>query len=335
MPDYKYQIKENRLKTAYIRNGNIYLKPIDSLYDEAEWGRLHYDVETEGNVACIAYAAASDHLVEPDTESEGGYKRLLESLNAKRLVQQNDSVLYDLKGRYLYLAFTYTGDGTATFKNMYVDRQGDRFLETFPRVYQDRGQFFHRYLSVMSTIYDDFDEEISSLPKLLDLDSCSKDLLDIYAGWLGIDIGDGFLAEDVLRELVKNAYMLNKMKGTRQCLEKITEILLGKPAVIVERNTTEDYMPKEQIESFNRLYGTSLFDVTVMIEDRLDERKKSQLEYIIKQFLPIRCSLRIIELNRSGLLDSYSYLDVNARVYQTYDGSLDNKHSMDDVITLL
>lgn len=335
MPDYKYQIKENRLKKAYINNGNIYLKPIDSLIDEATWGRLHYEVDTNDNIACIVYAAASDYLLEPDTESEYGYKRLFDSLNAKRFVQQNDSMLYELKGRYLYLAFTYTGEGTASFKNMYVDRQGDRFLETFPRVYQERGGFFHRYLSIMSTIYDDFDEEINDLPKLLDLDTCSKELLTIYAGWLGIDIGDGFLPEDVLRELVKNAYSLNKMKGTRQCLEKITEILLGKPAVIVERNTTEDYMPKEQIESFNRLYGTSLFDVTVMIEESLDERKKSQLEYILKQFLPIRCSLRIVELNRSGLLDSYSYLDVNARVYQTDDGSLDSGQSMDDVITLL
>ncbi len=335
MPDYKYQIKENRLKKSYINNGNIYLQPIDSLIDEAEWGRLHYEVEMEGNVACIIYAAASDYLVTPDTESEYGYKRMLESLEAKRFVQQNDSVLYDLKGRYLYLAFTYTGDGSATFKNMYVDRHGDRFMETFPRVYQNRGDFFHRYMSVMSTIYDDFDEEIDKLPELLNLDTCSKELLGIYAGWLGIDIGDGFLAEDVLRQLVKNAYELNKMKGTRQCLEKITEILLGKPAVIVERNTTEDYMPKEQIESFNRLYGTSLFDVTVMIEERLDERKKSQLEFILKQFLPIRCTLRIVELNRSGLLDSYSYLDVNARVYQTYDGNLDSGQGMDDVITLL
>ena len=335
MPDYKYQIKENRLKKAYINNGNIYLQPIDSLIEEAEWGRLHYEANAEGNVACIVYAAASDYLLTPDTESEYGYKRLFDSLTAKRFVQQNDSMLYDLKGRYLYLAFTYTGEGTVEFSNMYVDRKGDRFMETFPRVYQDRGSFFHRYLSVMSTIYDDFDREIDDLPKLLDLDVCSKELLGIYAGWLGIDIGDGFLAEDILRKLVKNAYELNKMKGTRKCLEMITEILLGKPAVIVERNTTEDYMPKEQIESFNRLYGTSLFDVTVMIEERLDERKKSQLEYILKQFLPIRCTLRIVELNRSGLLDSYSYLDVNARVYQTHDGNLDSGQGMDDVITLL
>lgn len=335
MPDYKYRIKENRLKKAYIKNGNIYLQPIDSLRDEAEWGRLHYNAITEGNVACIIYAAASDKLIQPDTESEGGYRRMLESLGAKRLVQQNDSMLYDLQGRYLYLAFTYTGDGTVDFKDMYVDRKGDRFMETFPRVYQERGKFFHRYLSIMSTIYDDFNTEIDNLPKLLNLDTCNPELLSVYAGWLGIDIGDGFLAENVLRELVKNAYQLNKMKGTRKCLEMITEILLGSKAVIVERNSTEDYMPKEQIESFNRLYGTSLFDVTVMIEERLDECRRSQLEFIIKQFIPIRCSLRIVELNRSGLLDSYSYLDVNARVYQSYDGVLDYKHGMDDVITLL
>lgn len=335
MPDYKYQIKENRLKTAFIQNGNIYLKPIDSLRDEANWGRLHYDVEMKGNVACIIYAAASDHLIEPDAQTEGGYKRLLEGLGARRFVQQNDMMLYNLSGRYLYLAFTVTGDGEASFSNMYVDRVGDRFMETFPMVYQDYGQFFHRYLSIFSTIYDDFDKEIDDLPKMLDLDTCGKDLLSIYAGWLGIDIGDGFLAEEVLRELVKNAYQLNRMKGTRWCLEKITEILLGEPAVIVERNTTEDYIPREQVESINRLYGTSFFDVTVMIKKQLDETKKSQLEFLLKQFLPIRCNLRIVELNRSGLLDSYSYLDVNARVYQTYDGVLDSQHSMDDVITLL
>lgn len=335
MPDYKYQIKENRLKTAFIENGNIYLKPIDSLKDEANWGRLHYDVEMTGNVACIVYAAASDLLIEPDEQTEGGYKRLLKNLGASRFVQQNDMMLYNMSGRYLYLAFTVTGEGEAQFTNMYVDRVGDRFMETFPLVYQDYGKFFHRYLSIFSTIYDDFDKVIDNMPQLLDLDKCSKELLSIYAGWLGIDIGDGFLAEDVLRELVKNAYQLNRMKGTRWCLEKITEILFGEPAVIVERNTTEDYLPKEQIDNINKLYGTSLFDVTVLINQQLDETKKSQLEFLLRQFLPIRCKLRIVELNRSGLLDSYSYLDVNARVYQTYDGVLDSQQSMDDVITLL
>jgi len=335
MPDYKYQIKENRLKTAFINNGNIYLKPIDSLKDETSWGRLHYDVNTHGDVACIVYAAASDHLLEPDKETEGGYKRLLEQLGASRFVQQNDMMLYSLKGRYLYLAFTVTGEGEASFSNMYVDRTGDRFMETFPLVYQDHGSFFHRYLSIFSSMYDDFDKEIDELPQLLDLNNCSKELLTVYAEWLGIDIGDGFLTEEVLRELVKNAYQLNRMKGTRWCLEKITEIILGEPAVIVERNTTEDYLPREQIDSINRLYGNSLFDVTVMINNQIDETRQSQLEYILRQFLPIRCNLRIVVLNRSGTLDSYSYLDVNARVFETFDGQLDSQQSMDDVITLL
>jgi len=335
MPDYKYQIKENRLRNAFIHFGNIFLAPIDSLKDEATWGRLHYDVETSGNVACIVYAAASDTLLEPDSASKEAYLRLYESLSGLRFVQQRDSMLYDLKGRYLYLAFTYTGDGSATFSNMYVNRRGDRFMDAFPMVYQDYGSFFHRYLSVFSTIFDDFSDEIDSLPEMLDLDSCKPELLPVYAGWLGIDIGDGFLKEEVMRELVKNGYALNRMKGTRWCLEKITEILVGEPAVIVERNVTEDYLPKDQVDDFNKLYGNSLYDVTVLINAELNEIEKSQLEYIIGQFLPVRCSMRVVMLNRSGLLDGYSYLDMNARVFSTNGGMLDSLDGLDDVITLL
>lgn len=353
MPDRCFRIKNNRLKTAenfgFILGENgelskegtgeyedtmIFLTPIDSTEAEGSWGRLHMDVEITGDVAYMVYAAANDNKVDIAGASYFDMIRLFDILEAKRYVQAEDILLYDLKGRYLYLEFRCTGTGSINIKNIWVDRQGDNFMQTFPRIYQEENSFFHRFMSVFSSVYNDLEDEIDDLPKLLNLDTADERLLTIYAGWMGIDVGEGHLPEDILRELVKNAYELNRTKGTKKCLKKLTQILLGEEAVIVERNVTENHITSEQIDNINRLYGDSLYDVTLLISRNLSELEKSRLMDIVNQFVPARCSIHLVELGRTGALDSHIYLDMNARIYITDEGNLDEQQALDTAIVL-
>lgn len=351
MAEIRYSIKYNRMKDAYtegfeaFQDGSIksfsaihncvYFKPVDTAVADSTFGRLCFDLKLVGNESLNIYVFADNEWIYPDKSTDiADYRRIFKRDGALKFNDVSDILLYELSGRYLYLAFESEGEGDVEISNIKLFTRGDNFMDTFPIVYRERNSFFHRYMSVFSSIYNDLDEEIEKLPELLNLDTCDASLLPIYGRWLGIDVGDGFLEENVLRSLVKESYNLNRMKGTKYCLERISEIILGEKGIVVERNNVEDYLTPSQVADFNRLYGNRLSDVTLMIKRSLDAITSSQLMYILEQFLPINCSLHIVELDSIGTLDGHVYLDINANIYKAGAGSLDDVMYLDGNIIL-
>lgn len=349
MSQYSYSIKNNRLKNASLsgfslsENGTLrslrkgstaVLMPIDGGSDDALWGRLSFHFKASDSAAIKVYVACVNNYISPSVYSTDDYLSLMKRMGARRYTGMDDILLYSFTGRYLCLMFTSAGDGEIEISGIKVDRVGDNFMQTLPEVYQERDSFLHRFMSVFSSVYNDLEEEIDALPGLLDVDTCPVQLLHVYAGWLGMDVGDGFLSEAVLRKLVKEAPVLNRMKGTKWCLSRITEIILGEPGVIVERNNSMENMKGRELSDFNHLYGDSMFDVTIMVKTALDERSRSQLQYILDQYIPVRCRIRIVQLGSTGVLDGHTYLDVNAQVYSAESGELDSGRSLDSMITL-
>lgn len=326
----------------------LYLKAVDGGEEGASWGRLAFQtVCSEDTVYCL-YAAAFDEdsfyrkgkpvriedFLCDRQESHSIKRQFMKEAGFRKFMNQKDVLLYDLQGRYLYLVLEVMGEGDFTMSNMRVNRQGDPFMNTFPEIYRERGSFFHRYLSVFSSIYEDFQEEIEALPDLLDLDTCPAFLLPVYASWLGLDVGENFLEESILRTLVKEAGGLSRIRGTKAALERIAKIVLGEEVLILERNVMSAYIRKEQLEQMNRLYGRSVHDVTILLDTPLSEVKKSQLLFLLDQFRPIRSRLHIVCLKKTSILDSYCYLDKNARIPWQGEGSLDREQEMDGSICL-
>ena len=326
----------------------LYFRAIDSAVVDSRWGRLSFHLDCEESVVCYVYAVAlnedsfyrqgepvriEDFLCS-DKEDHAVKKEFLWRVAASRFVNQKDILLYDLKGRYLYLVFEVIGEGVCRISHLRVDQQGDNFMNTFPEVYREQGGFFHRFMSVFSSVYEDFQGDIDDLPKLLDIDNCPEKLLPMYGRWLGIDVGNDFLGEKILRPLVKEAYQLNRMKGTKSVLERLTEIFFGEKALVLERNVMADYIGKEQMEEFERLYGNSIYDVTILVNKPITEAEKSQLMFLLNQFKPVRSRLHLIHLKQTGILDSYAYLDMNAKVPSDGSGQLDGKQSLGGAIRL-
>lgn len=352
MDEVLYSIKENRFKQAYIEGfeieGNsiktieaihqcLYLKPLNGGNDEATWGRLFFKESHSDATNYLVYIAASDELITPDEDTIAANRRMImDTLGGKRYVNQSDILLYEFTGRYLYIGLEAISQDVPnlTISGMAVDKIGDNFMNTFPQIYHERNSYFHRLMSVYSTIYNNMEAEIANLPKLLDLDNCPAELLPIYGKWLGIDVGDGFLEETVLRSLVKEAYQLNRMKGTSWCLERISEILLGNKGLVVERNRLEEFLSDTQMSDYKSLYGDNIYDVSLLVRGTIKPALRSQLQYILDQFLPIRCRLHIIELDQMGSLGSHVYLDINAKVYQTSEGALDKSQALDGMMIL-
>ncbi len=349
--DIWYSIKNNRIKQSCIegftvKDGNtlvldetkmyhnMFFRPIDGVNDDAFWGRLSCRLLLSEEIVCYIYVIASNFLdiVTDDGQriefesflgdkSVDPYRKvaLLTQMGAKRFVNSSDVLLYELKGRYLFVAIEMMGNGSASIGNIRIGARGDNFMGAFPQVYQERNSFFHRYLSVFSSIYNDISEQNEKLYEMLDLNKCSPDLLEMYGFWFGIDLKGGFLSEDVLRAIVKEAYMLNRMKGTRWVLERILQIVVGDDAILLE----------------NRLQDGGIFEVTILINRKLTEELRHQLTFLLDQFKPLRTQIRLLQMEKEAIMDGNSYLDMNAAIPGEKHVVLDEEALYDGAITLL
>ncbi|MBR5969448.1 MAG: hypothetical protein IK016_03780 [Lachnospiraceae bacterium] len=359
-----FSIKENRWKKAVLTGmemdaeGRLHstgkgahvavLPPIDSGEEDSDWGRLTFTANHDGETAHYVYALAVNDttLLHEDTYvelfsllSEEGLSRerkleFLTELGASRTTNQSDILLYAQKGRYLFLVLSVIGDAEASFSGFHVRARGDNFMDTFPQVYRERNSFFHRYISVFSSIYNDFQEEIDALPKLLDLDSCPAEILPLYGAWLGIDLTGGFLEEEVLRGLVKEGYDLNRRRGTRKALTRIIEIVTGMKAEVVEYNMMRAYLLSDGAQIPDHLQGGGIYDVTILLHGHISDTKRHQLMFLLDQFKPVRAKLHLVQLDKTARMDGHTYMDMNAAIPSEKASVLDADTTLGDVIVL-
>ena len=85
---------------------------------------------------------------------------------------------------------------------------------------------------------------------------------------------------------------------------------------------------------YEELYGDGTYDVTMLVRTYVPEHQKSQMLFLLNQFKPVRCRLRIRFLDQKGTLDSHSYLDMNALVMEAGYGVLDERQTLDGTVLL-
>ncbi len=362
---HKYSIRQNRFRRSFLSGLQIegedtlrfdassyrrlfLSSAIDGAEEEARWGRLHLDIEAEKDVVVTVYAMALDirsvwlgetyvpmERILFSTEVTPEQKRqFFESHHGKKAVNQQDILLYDLTGRYLYLLVDIQGLGEGKLSHIWVDNQGDLFMDTFPEVYQEYNSFFHRYMSVFSSMYMDFQDKIDHVADLLDVDTAPPELLPIFCGWMGLDVSGDFLSEERLRLLVKEAYQLNRKKGTRASLERVAEIILGEKVILLEKNVLREGTQAQSQQLYEKLYGEGTYDVTMLVSTYVPEHQKSQLLFLLDQFKPVRSRLRVRFLEAKGELDDHTYMDTNAYVAEAEEGTLDARQGLDGTFLL-
>ena len=357
-----YSIRKNRIGSGLLEHAkadgedavifessegcrSIFLKGIDSSIESSEWGRFSFRCDSDDNVAVITRIGASDadeffdtkldrvrktdeFLTDPD-ESPLRKKEFFEKLGAVKFIGSQDCLLYDLSGRYLYIYIEVLGEGSCSIRHMKVNMKGDNFMQTFPEIYQERNSFFHRYMSVYSSIYNDFQLEIEKMYEKIDADTAPYELLTVFAGWLGIDTGNDLLTQAQLRKLVKEGYVLCKYKGTRETIERICEIVLSQKVILIEKNAMNESILYEERETYDRLFGDSPYDITILAKGKEDRGKRAQLMFLVNQFKPLRTRVNLVFVSDRNKLDSYIFMDDNALIQGETDAALDNAQRLD------
>lgn len=361
---HKYSIKQNRFRRSFldgfeIQGDKLQCKKevyrrifvcdcIDGIENGAQWGRFHGDWILDEDMVVTVLAVATDEkeiywqkesvpiesVLRDSQRSPQEKLSFLESLGAKRQINLRDILLYELEGRYLYLVIEVKGMGEGELSNLSVNNQGDFFLDIFPEVYREYGSFFHRYMSVFSSVYMDFQEKIDHVSDFLDIETAPVQLLPIFCRWMGLDVSGDFLPEERLRTLVRESYHLNRTKGTKETLSRVCEIVLGEKPVILEKNVLRENTQAENAQIYEGLYGKGIFDVTLLIRTYVPENQRSQLLFLLNQFKPVRTRLMVKFLDQKGRMDSHVYIDMNAQVMDTQTVALDERAGLDGNIML-
>lgn len=356
-----YSIGKSMLAKAYLRgmeltcqgdlkilssaeNRYLFLGCLDGVKTDNSWGRWKGRFVLTENMAFVIWGFARNHKVIEGIEIDTFLRKpeimpeeklaLFRQAGAVSYVSQSDILMYDLSGRYLWLCVEILGEGEGFIRDMKMVLPGDNFMYAFPEIYQEWNGFFHRYLSVFSSIYNDFQERIDTVDQILDLDSAPEELLRLLAKWMGADAEVNFLSGRKLRTFVKEIHKLNKWKGTRKALQRVIEIVLDDQAVIVERNLLRAYGGSSEEKIYNCLYGEHEYCVTLLIRSQVEQSRRFQLYFLLQQFVPVRSSLNLVFLSQRSRLDTYSYLDVNARICQNESAVLDNGRTIDENILL-
>lgn len=363
MQDKKiYTITGTKLEMAYYegfkrlgsvlyaggQNKNILILNRFRSYEKGtKWGRFHCKSRLSPSSTLKIYAFALD-AANPEAEELNTFfhnpevawneKRRYFEQEGIRFTDHKDVLLYELEGEYLWIAVEIeTADGksgTDSLYDMRLDSQGDNFMQTFPEIYQEENGFFHRYMSIFSTIYQEISDEIEGMDKYLNIETTPLPVLMRIAEWFGFEAEGYFLDEELLRRLVREIYGLNRIKGTRQVMKDLIKAVLGDEAFIVERNKLNGYIPSDLKTAYQKLYGSTLQDVTILVKRPADEKLQSQVMYLLKQFKPARSHIRLVFSEKCSNLDSYCYLDYNASLSSKGYAHADNNSRMNGTVVL-
>lgn len=235
----------------------------------------------------------------------------------KQAVGQDDILLHEVKGRYLwFLVEMYWQHDMEKLYDIQVYFPKQSWIEYLPEVYQkeDKDSFLERYLGIFQTIYEDFNEEIWQVPQKLDMELVQGEYLIWLAEWL--DIGESYIwSEEQLRRLLKHGVSLYKRRGTRQGIIDFVTLYTGEPPFIVENHQFK-YLKKGRayLEKMQRLYGSDPYSFTILVrEEVLDSLwQQKTLIKIVEDIKPVQMDWQLVIIKPYIFVDQYSYIGINS-----------------------
>ena len=90
--------------------------------------------------------------------------------------------------------------------------------DRLPGIYHQDGDFGLRFVGALESVLDPVLALLDSLPAHIDPDLAPQDVLELLAGWLGVELDESW-PDERRRELVRRAGELSRLRGTRAGLE--------------------------------------------------------------------------------------------------------------------
>jgi phage tail-like protein len=218
-----------KLVERFIDKGTYITRKFDSAEPEMQWHKVVVDAEIPENTRMNVYYYISDAENLPD-----------EPVWSDPIVNFSDALILSSQGEYIWFKIELISDDLHTtspqIKSLKVYFPRLSYLRYLPATYQEDKtgrDFMERFLSLFETLFSNHEEAIGLVTRYIDSEATPYAFLPWLSSWLAIAYDENW-AEEKIRELIKRAPQLYKMRGTRKGIEEIIGLFTGEEPIIVE-----------------------------------------------------------------------------------------------------
>lgn len=178
----------------------------------------------------------------------------------------------------------------STFRGYDLSFPKESFDSYLPSIYRNNLSL-ERFLAVQQNIYLELEQSVDGLAEKMDYELCSRNHAVSLARWLGWGEMAYKVKREILKELLQAGVSLAGRKGTCDYYIRMTKILTGKRAVMLEE--------PERCRA------------VVLLLEKPERGREENLEWL-KRNVPIGIQIDFIVLNKTDRLDMQYFLDRTA-----------------------
>ena len=216
---------------AFVPQGTLSSCELDSGVTACVWHRIALDADIP---------AGTTIEVRTDAHDTAGGSSPTDLIPAPIVLSAGslDCLVQGGPGRYLKLTLTLRGNGAATpvLRGIRIWFPRASWLQYLPAVYQEDDEsaaFLSRFLSILQTDFDGFDETIDTIASYFDPRSVPDKWFAWLAAWIALPIEPTW-TDAQRRAVLKNAYPNYGRRGTPAGLEQVITDYAGATARLVE-----------------------------------------------------------------------------------------------------
>lgn len=215
--------------------GSILIGPVDSGQSLFRWDRVIIGADLPEGSAIETCCYASDNRENDNIrqveklmrDEKTDYFRLhstVRELMPSSFFDGTD-ILSGVRGRYMWLLVTLiqSDNGRPSINSITFRMEGDNMADYLPEIYRE-DETVRRFLSVFNSIHTDMERRIDEIPGIIDVDTCSLDMVRYLAGWLGIE-ESRFDERDLrtgVRNIISEYEILYTPAGVKRSIRQIT-----------------------------------------------------------------------------------------------------------------
>lgn len=287
-------VKEKEASAVFVS------RTYDSGKDRMEWGRSI--LETSGSVVLQQFVWLFDE------KQEGDALDLMEDVRQQfshiQQYAQYHSNYHEMpiygrprgRGRFAKLAVEFfPGKETGRFIGYALSFPKESFTKYLPRIYRENADL-ENFLAVQQSIYLEMEEKIDSFSSELDYELCGKKQVEQLLSWMGFGELAAGMETETARTLLRTGISFISRKGTCEYYIKLTEILTGKKAVMVEE--------------------ADKGRATVIVLGQPERGREKYLGWL-RENTPLFARMEFVVLGRTERVDKLCFLDINAYISET------------------
>lgn len=262
-----------------------------------------------------------------------------EDIGAVVYENADDIILRNLKGRYLWICIEFVNYEQESMKiqSMKIEFPQVSFVDYLPEIYRaddDRNSFTERFVSIFQSMYVDLEDKIDYTPVMFDVNRTSKDFLNWIGDWLSVKNASVW-EEKKLRNLIRQAVKIYKIKGTKRAVAKIVQEYTGTDPIIVEQFDVKHNMYYDrQKEVVENLFGDNGYVFTVMVPESCVKDSENYIELlrVINSVKPVDSICNLVALSDRMYLDNHCYMGINSFINKNENLVLNKQREVNNLM---